>query len=614
MNQLRTVLRWYAGYWRRHRGGMILVLALTALAVGAATLYPLIFKFVLDRLVHEGDPLGSRRWVLALLGAGLFQQLIQWLLPVSRAWMNLEHAMDIRLELFRRLLRKTAPFFSRFRSGDLVTRLTDDIDNDDKLSWYACSGVMRPIEAILRLVFALGVMLALDWRLTLLSVAPLPLVVWLMTRTEHLQERYYSERQKRTSETVEVLESAFSGVRIVIAYAAEAAQGALFRGALARRIRSEKAVLTLRAVLEGLGSLLNQSGVIIVLFAGGVFLIRGEITLGDFYAFVAYLSSLTGPLWTISWFFVSTTVVASSVARMRGLEEPAERPLGEQEPAEGGALCFEGLRFDWNGAAGPEAHGEEGRQSPPLPQNGMAQPQGAPAAQRDARLPEAPAIRRSPPLINGVDLRIAPGETVALVGPVGCGKTTLLELGAGILEPLEGRVHLGGTPVTTLDEERRSSWIGWVPQESLLFSGRVDENIRLERPEIDEDRVAAALDAACLKDEFAVDRVIEQGGVGLSGGQRGRVSLARAIAPRPGFLLLDDAPSALDAETERRFWLRLRRELPDAGVLVATHREATARAADRVVWLEDGKLIHEGVHEQLLATHNGYRELFAREE
>lgn len=573
MSLLRNVLGWYVPYWKRHRGGMVVVLSLTALAVAANTLYPLIFKFVLDRLVDHGEPLASRRWVLALLGAGLVQQLLQWLLPVSRAWMNLDHAMDIRLEMFRRVLRKTAPFFSLFRSGDLVTRLTDDVDNDDKLSWYACSGVMRPVEAVLRLVFALGVMLVLDWRLTLLSVAPLPLVVWLMTRTEHLQEKHYSERQKRTSETVDVLESAFSGVRIVIAYAAEKAQGLLLGKALENRVRSEKNVLTLRAVLEGLGALLNQSGVIVVLFAGGVYLIRGEITLGDFYAFVAYLSSLTGPLWTISWFFVSTTVVASSVARMRAVEDPAERPVGRLEPAAGGALRFEDLRFDWR-AEVPAGEG----------------------------------------LIDGVDLSVEPGETVALVGPVGCGKSTLLELGAGLLEPVGGEVSLGGTPVAALDEERRSGWLGWVPQESLLFSGSVEENVALEREGVDVERIDEALETACVRDEFPRDRRIEQGGVGLSGGQRGRVSLARAVAARPDFLLLDDATSALDATTERLFWERLRVALPGAGVLVATHREATARAADRVVWLEKGKLIHEGAHDELLARHDGYRELFAKED
>ena len=569
MKTLRKVLAWFLPFWRLRRRGMLLVLCLTALGVAFSTIYPLIFKFVLDDLVQKGNPLGARQWVLALLGAGILQQVLQWLLPVSRAAQNLGNAMEIRLELFRRILAKTAAFFAKLRSGDLVTRLTDDVDVEDKLAWYSCSGVFRPIEAVLRLVFALVVMMSLDWRLTLLSVAPLPLVVWLMTRTEHLQEKHYSERQKRTSETVDVLESAFSGVRIVLAYAAEHAQQRLFRAALDRRVKSEKNVLTLRAVLEGLGALLNQSGVIVVLFAGGLFLMRGQITLGDFYAFVAYLSSLTGPLWTISWFFVSTNVVSSSVNRMMEIQATPERVPGHANPGDSRELVLAGLGFAWSAEA--------------------------------------------PPLLVDLDLRLARGETVAVVGPVGCGKTTLLELAAGIQEPRSGSVLLDGRPVTELLPAQRSRRLGWVPQESLLFSGDVSENVRLDREGVGPEEVRLALRTACVVGEFPPDRRIEQGGVGLSGGQRGRVALARALAARPDFLLLDDATSALDAETERLFWERLRTDLPRTGVLVTTHREATARVADRVLWLEKGHFIHEGRHEELLAREPGYRELFARE-
>ncbi|MFA7331528.1 MAG: ABC transporter ATP-binding protein [Candidatus Delongbacteria bacterium] len=569
MSALRKVLRWFAPYWRKQRRGMGLVLLLTALGVAASTTYPLIFKFVLDELVQQGDPLSARQWVLALLGAGLLQQILQWLLPVSRAAQNLENAMEIRLGLFRRILRKTAAFFSRFRSGDLVTRLTDDIDVEDKLAWYSCSGVFRPIEAILRLVFSLIVMMSLDWRLTLFSVAPLPLVVWLMTRTEHLQEKHYGERQKRTSETVDVLESAFSGVRIVLSYAAEKAQDALFQTALERRMKSEKNVLTLRAVLEGLGSLLNQSGVVIVLFVGGGYLISGRISLGDFYAFVAYLGSLTGPLWTISWFFVSTNVVSSSVDRMSQVEALPEREPGRAAPDDAQCLHLSGLSFAWT-------------------------PEG-------------------PPLLDNLSLVLARGETVAVVGPVGCGKTTLLELAAGIQEPGAGEVRLDGTPVQQLTSAVRSRRLGWVPQESLLFSGEVADNVSLGRAGLEQAQVEAALAVACVETEFPPGRRIEQGGVGLSGGQRGRVALARAVAARPDFLLLDDATSALDATTERRFWERLRDQLPETGVLVATHREATARVADRVLWLEQGRILHQGRHDELLSREPGYRELFAKE-
>jgi len=568
MSHLRAVFKWFMPLWKAHRSWMLLVFFLTTIAVAVSTMYPLMFKFIIDRIVHDGDPIGSRKWVLALLGAGAIQQVVQWLLPVSRARQNLELAHDIRLNTFVRVLKKTAPFFSRFRSGDLVTRLTDDVDNEDKLSWYGCSGVFRPIEAILRLFLAIGVMWALDWRLTLMAVAPLPIVVWLMTKTEHLQEKYYSERQKRTSETVEVLEAAFSGIRIVLSYAAEAAQSRLFHKALEKRVRSEKSVLTLRAVLEGLGSLLNQSGVIVVLFAGGWFLMLGEITLGDFYAFVAYLSSLTGPLWTLSWFFVSTTVVRASVDRLVQVQDCEERISGELEPNSTGGLRFQNVHFSHRSEA-------------------------------------------LTPLLNGLSFDIPEGKIVAIVGSVGCGKSTVLELAAGILKPGEGRVDFGGASLLQLREDRRGHDLGWVPQESLLFSGEVAENVSLGREGIDECAVKKALKTACVDEEFGLDRRIEQGGVGLSGGQRGRVSLARALVTSPRLLLLDDATSALDLKTERQFWKALRQNHSNLAVLVATHREATAQVADHVLWLEEGQILHEGTHQELLRGQAAYRELFA---
>jgi ATP-binding cassette subfamily B multidrug efflux pump len=569
MNALKSVMRWFAPYWREYRHRLGLVLLLTLLAVAVRTLYPLLFKFVLDSLVDPTGPLSVRGWVLALLGAGILQQTIHWLLPVSRARTNLDLGMAIRGRMLGTILRKRPDFYTRYRSGDLVTRLTDDIDTEDKLHWYACSGVMRPVEAGLVLVFSLGVMLTLDWRLTLLATLPLPLVVWALSRTEHIQHRYYAERQLRTSQTVNVLESAYSGVRIVLSFVAEKAQSGLLDRVLKEREASEKNVLTVRALLEALGALMNQIGVIVVLFAGGYFLMKGRITLGDFYAFVTYLSSLTEPLWTISWFFVSTTLVGTSVKRMEELEEAPERQIGTREPGHTGILELKDLGFAW----------VDGQ-----------------------------------PVLSGIGLAVQRGEMVALVGPVGCGKSTLLDLAAGLLPPSAGQVTLDGVPVNELESTRRSGWLGYVPQENLLFSGTVAENVSMDREGIDAERVRQSLRTACVLDEFPPEREIAQGGVGLSGGQRARVAIARALAAKPDILLLDDVTSALDASTEQRFWLHLRRWLPDTGVLVSTHREATARVADRVLWLDHGRILHSGRHEDLLRAHPDYMELFARED
>ncbi len=215
------------------------------------------------------------------------------------------------------------------------------------------------------------------------------------------------------------------------------------------------------------------------------------------------------------------------------------------------------------------------------------------------------------PVLKDVSLSVRPGETVALVGPVGCGKSTLLECATGLLTPDAGEVRLGSQPLAALKDEVRARHIGYAPQEPQLFAGSVGMNVSLDRDTVSGDAVLRSLRTARLTREVPVDKDVAQGGKGLSGGQQQRVAIARALAGAPTLLVLDDVTSALDARTEQQFWGHLRSQLPDAGILVSTHREATAQRADRVLWLEGGSIRHEGTHASLLAEHEGYQRLFA---
>jgi ABC-type multidrug transport system fused ATPase/permease subunit len=184
----------------------------------------------------------------------------------------------------------------------------------------------------------------------------------------------------------------------------------------------------------------------------------------------------------------------------------------------------------------------------------------------------------------------------------------------GILKPQKGSIDLAGRDLFELSDEERSRHLAYAPQEPILFSGKVEENVTLGRETVSAEQVERAMETASLGGEVGPGRDVGQGGRDLSGGQRGRVSLARALAGTPSILVLDDVTSALDAKTEKRFWDRVRTLLPDSGILVSTHREATAQRADRVVWLQEGTILHEGRHDDLLEEHPGYQKLFAMEE
>jgi ABC-type multidrug transport system fused ATPase/permease subunit len=576
------VLNWFKRYWRHRWKGMLTVLMVTILGIAVKTLYPYIFKYIVDELAQDIDLTSVRNWILIILTVGILREITQWLLPAFRFMMNLRIAKDIRAEHFQAILKKRPPFFRKYRTGDLITRLTDDIDGDMKLSWYSASGIMRPIEASLTLSFSIILMLTLSWKLTLIAMSPLPIVIWLIARTESIQERAYSQRQKRTSETVDLLESAFSGIRIIIGSAAEKAQSRLFKSIIHNRIQSEEKVVLVRSFLESFGSMINQIGLVIVIFTGSWFVMQEAISLGDFYAFVAYLGGLTETIWTISWFFVSTKLAETSVHRLEDLsdgrdfpkalsaekkEQKSEAAATNKQTIHRGKIDIKGLAFHYNS--------EE-------------------------------------KLLENINLTIHSGETLAIVGMVGCGKSSLLELIAGILEPQKGKVFINGEELHILKAEEKATLFGYVPQDLSLFSGKLTENITLGRMELTEELWESVKNAAVFDAELNQTKEISQGGVGLSGGQRARLALARAIVHKPVILLLDDVTSALDAKTEQLFWNEIRRYLPDTSIIAATHREATAANADRVVWLNDYTISAIDKHHKLLSANPAYRSLFAK--
>jgi len=564
----KHVLGWFMTYWKKRRVGISWVVLVTVISIALSTAYPVIFKYVIDSLIEGQSTTEVRLYVWMILLVGLARTLARWILPSSRYIMNLLLAMDIKLFHFDNLLKKDPAFFNNYRSGDLITRFSDDIDGDMKLNWFSNSGIMRPIEAGFTLLFSIGVMMTLHWKLTLLAVSPLPLIVWAMSKTEHLQHKAYKHRQETISETNNILESAFSGIRIVIGFVMESAQERLFKNNMETRKQAEERVVFIRALLESIGSLINQVGLVIILFVGGYYVIQSEISLGDFYAFIAYMTGITEPIWTISWFFVSLKVAETSVERLEEIEKSenrkehnikSEKPLTE--------LTTQNLSFHF------------------------------PGEQKE--------------VINTVNFQASPGERIGIVGEVGSGKTVLLKLLSGWFIPTNGLAQIGGINLADLSDSSRSASIAYVPQDIELFSGTVAENITMGR---DSKRsLNEVTNTAVIDSELDSEKRLEQGGIGLSGGQRARVALARAFYGDTPIYIFDDVTSALDLNTEKILWKNINTNYSQALFLVATHREATASEMDRVVWIKQGQIYCEGRHEDLLKEHNDYRSLFAHD-
>lgn len=571
---MRKYFRWIFGYYRTHRVHTAILAVLTLISGTVALAFPLVFRYLLDNVetvLAPGNTAEFAQLLLALAGVAL-ARMVAGFYPGARAWLNSKIGMEVRDDAFGAILKKDYRFFSRFGPGDVSTRLTDDIVEYPRIAWFSCSGIFRAVESSTRLIFCLGVMLFMSVELTLLALAPLPLMLWIFYRTEHKLGKRVEESRKATSRTSDLLDSTFAGIAIIKAYRAEKGQSGRLRGLLDSRLSIDLSITKLVMAIESLYSILGEVGKVTVLFLGGIFVIRGKITIGDLYAFYVYLDMLLAPMLDIPNLFVTSKQAFASIDRVRELIDfpPAPEKTGRRglSPVESVEFVNAGFRYPGSDAG-----------------------------------------------VTGVTGRFEGPMTVAVVGEVGSGKSTLVKMMSGQLPCSEGRILVNGIPLEEIDPVEFAQETGYVPQESSLFSDSVGENVKLGR-EMDDDRVRSALALADMPEcdlPEGLATKLGQGGSGVSGGQKQRVAIARSLAGDPSLCLFDDCTAALDADLEEKFWEGLQAEGGRRLVFVVTHREATVRRSDMVLFLHRGIFHAVGTHEELLRGNEVYRLVLATE-
>ncbi len=569
----REKARTIAALWRPHRRWLPLLGALTLVSGGVTVAYPLVLKETIDAAVAAGP--GPR--VFLVLGLIWLGRVAAGFYPAVRGYINVRIESRIRSDTFARILEKDYRFQRAFRTGDLVTRLTEDIGQYQKIAWFACSGIFRALDSAARGLLSIGAMFALEPRLALLSIAPLPFMLWFFYLVRRRLTEAIERQQRAISRTNDHLEAAFSGIKIVKAFAAEEGQRRKLAEILDARVPAQFATARLAAVVQAVDALAARAGQAIALAAGGVLVARGEIAFGTLYAFYVYLDMLVAPLQDLPVLLVSARQAFVSLGR---IEEVARFPGAAAAPAAA--------------PAEPRAPAE------PL----------ASVALRDVTF--AYDGTREPAL-RGVSLEVRAGERVAIAGAVGSGKTTLLKALIGLLPPERGAVLANGLPVAEIGWRAFRARVGYVPQEPHLFSMTVRENVALGALGDGAASIERALAVAQVEPDLAGVRLGIRGG-GISGGQRQRVAIARALARRPDLLVLDDATAALDAHNEDRFWDALDEAFPQLAVLYVTSRRASLRRATRVVLLDRGRVVAGGPHDDLIARSPAYRDLLAFEE
>lgn len=566
-------IKWFWKLWRKVKGRMAGILLLTVISITVKTFSPVFLKVIIDKLTSHAEPLGLKRLILYFLGFTVLQEFISHALPYCRAFMNSLFAATVRNRYFEIITKRSLSFMKRFRTGDLLTRLTDDIDGSwDRIAWYSCSGIFRPIEAILVLAFTLGVMFYYSWQLTLYTFIPLPFLVLILSLSEHKMVKYTDIKQKSITDCNNVLEACFAGIRVIKTTLSEKNQIEKYEEALADRVKKEKQFLRLNQVIQLFSTLVNQTGTIIVIFVGSLYVVEGKISLGAFFMFFSFLQNMIEPIWTISWFYASSKQVFKYVDRLKEVEKEQEAAVIEKEnPGEFSSLSFRDVHFRYE-----DAFSET---------------------------------------LQGINFSLKKGQKLAVIGTVGAGKTSLLELIAGNLVPTEGEILFNNSPLSTVEDSILHGTLGYVRQENILFSETIKDNIYLG-DEFPTDKMEMSLETALMNKEIAafpkgLHTVLGQRGLSLSGGQKQRVSLARTLIREPKLILLDDVTAAMDAKTEGLFWEKLQENFPGITAIIVTHRLATAKNADKIIVLAQGKIMEEGSHEILWEKDGLYRKIMS---
>jgi ATP-binding cassette subfamily B protein len=575
MKHLRFAAPYYKPYWIRFTVGLVIVFASSAIA----TVIPWLLRRAIDA-IGNGAPI-SVIWrlsgfiVLAAIFGGAMRYGMREILNGVSRWIE----YDLRNDLFIHLETLDSAYFAQTRTGDIMARLTNDLG---AVRMAVGPAVMYLANTITGAIFAFFFMLRIDVRLTLLALVPLLLLPVLTIRMgkaihdrfEAVQE-YFSDLTTRAQENL-------SGARIVRAYRQEAAEIARFGAVNDEYLRLNMSLVRLWGTLNPLFALFGGLGAVIVLGVGGALTIRGSISIGSFVAFGMYLTMLTWPMIALGWVVNLFQRGEASMGRLREILEskPDIRVLDAAQhlppTASGRTIEFRNVGFYY-----PTTSGE---------------PRW---------------------VLRNLNFTVPAGATFGIVGATGSGKSALIDLIPRMYDPQEGEILIDGVPTRNVLPSELRREIGFVPQESLLFSDTIRSNLTYGTEEEESAAWAAAvaqLDRTIEEFPGGYDTILGERGINLSGGQKQRASLARALARKPAIVLLDDALSAVDTHTEAEILHALREALSGRTALIASHRISAIRDAAWIIVLEKGTVVEQGRHTELMEMRGRYWSLLRRQQ
>ena len=567
---VREIFRRFWPDARPYRRWLLVSLVFIVAVPAIATVEIWLFKLLVDEVLVPRE-LQALFWIAAAyVGLTILGGLVSFVDEYLAAWIGERFLLDLRSRLYAHLLTLSdGP--ARRRLGDLLTRLTGDVQ---AIESFVLSGVASALSAVLQIAFFTAALFYLQWDLALVSLVVAPLFWLAAARFSRLIKRASREKRRRSGSLAAVAEEGLANARLVQAYNRQSGELERFRRENDGILSAELAATRLRALFSPVVDLIELAGALLVLGWGTYALSEGRITLGGLLAFLAYLTMLYGPVQDLSR--LGTTIYAAAAAAERIIEVLDQEPVVRDRPGAkaldraAGVVAFDGVTFRYPGTTRPA--------------------------------------------LEDVTFRVGPGETLAIVGASGAGKSTIAHLLLRFHDPDRGSVSLDGHDLRDLTLESVRDSVGVLLQETLVFDGTVRENIAYGRPDATESEIVAAARAAgahefvtMLPDGY--DAVVGQKGRRLSGGQRQRLAIARALLRDTPVLVLDEPSTALDDESAERLLRPLRRPAHGRTTILISHSLAAVRDATEILVLDGGRVVERGSHDELVALGRVYGRL-----